>query len=166
MSNFTFLKGEWPELHEAAKRAETLALPDPRGACFYARRALELAVRWLYEHDPTLLPPYDAALNALLHESTFRDTVPREVWLKARLIKDLGNEAVHSRRELAPRDAEQAVRELFHFLYWLARTYTREGAASLAGVAWNAELLSLPMRRAAERKATTQAELQRLQADI
>ncbi|TDB85137.1 DUF4145 domain-containing protein, partial [Actinomadura sp. KC216] len=48
MSNFGFLKGEWPDLHDEAVRAERLANADPRAACFYARRTLELALNWLY----------------------------------------------------------------------------------------------------------------------
>lgn len=44
MSNFAFLQSEWPAVYEAARKAETAAHPDPRTACFYARRALELAV--------------------------------------------------------------------------------------------------------------------------
>ena len=43
-SNFSFLTDEWPALHDAADKAEVLAYSDPRAACFYARRALELAV--------------------------------------------------------------------------------------------------------------------------
>ncbi|HZQ45706.1 MAG TPA: hypothetical protein VFC07_01735 [Verrucomicrobiae bacterium] len=54
MSNFLFLKTEWPDLHDAATRAEALAHPDPRTACFYARRGLELIVHWLYKHDASL----------------------------------------------------------------------------------------------------------------
>jgi type I restriction enzyme R subunit len=50
MSNFGFLKGEWPELHASAVRGEVLALTDPRGACFYARRTLELANSWVCAH--------------------------------------------------------------------------------------------------------------------
>jgi hypothetical protein len=38
---------------EAAGKAEAAAHADPRTACFYARRALELAVAWAYKHDPT-----------------------------------------------------------------------------------------------------------------
>lgn len=44
MSHFAFLAPEWTEIHEAATRAETAALPDPRTACFHARRGLELIV--------------------------------------------------------------------------------------------------------------------------
>lgn len=65
MSNFAFLAAEWPELHEPACKAEALAYSDPRAACFDARRALELAVAWLYKHDAALKLPYQdkEALN-------------------------------------------------------------------------------------------------------
>ena len=51
MAHFEFLQLEWPALHEAAARAESLVYPDPRTACFHARRALELGVAWLYKQD-------------------------------------------------------------------------------------------------------------------
>ena len=57
MSNFAFLKAEWPELHDAASKAEALVYPDSRSSCFLARRALELAVHWLYKHDAALKLP-------------------------------------------------------------------------------------------------------------
>ena len=44
MSNFSFLQAEWPEVLEAADKAAAAVYSDPRTACFYARRALELAV--------------------------------------------------------------------------------------------------------------------------
>jgi type I restriction enzyme, R subunit len=77
MSNFTFLQAEWPDLHESAVKAEVLAYSDARSACFYARRALELAVHWLYKYDPALKLPYRENLSALIHEPTFRKAVDR-----------------------------------------------------------------------------------------
>ena len=44
---------------------------------------------------------------------------------KARIIKDLGNLAVHSRKPVRDCDAVQTVGELFHIAYWLAHTYAR-----------------------------------------
>jgi type I restriction enzyme R subunit len=44
MSNFAFLQIAWPAVYEAASKAEAAVYPDSRTACFYARRALELAV--------------------------------------------------------------------------------------------------------------------------
>jgi type I restriction enzyme R subunit len=51
------------------------------------------------------------------------------LFTKARLIKDLGNLAVHSTKKVAATDALTATRELFHLCYWLARTYGRSVAA-------------------------------------
>ncbi len=42
---FAFLPAEWPQGYKAAEKAQDAAFPDPRTACFYARRALELAPR-------------------------------------------------------------------------------------------------------------------------
>ena len=72
MSQFAFLNPEWPDVHDAAGKAESLAYPDPRTACFYARRALELALHWLYKHDPALKLPYREHLSALIQDQGFR----------------------------------------------------------------------------------------------
>ena len=44
MTHFAFLQREWPDVFDAAARSEAAVRADPRTACFYARRALELAV--------------------------------------------------------------------------------------------------------------------------
>ncbi|MBI3892854.1 MAG: DUF4145 domain-containing protein [Candidatus Wallbacteria bacterium] len=125
MSNFAFLTPEWPIIHEAASRAESLAYPDPRSACFYARHALELAVRWLYLADATLKMPYQDTLGALLHEPSFKLVAGDAIFGKTRVLTQLGNLAVHSQRPVRQLDAVTAVRELFHVSYWLAHTYAR-----------------------------------------
>jgi type I restriction enzyme R subunit len=125
MSNFKFLETEWSAIHEAATRVESLAHTDPRSACFYARRALELAVHWLYKHDPALKLPYQEHLSALIHEPTFRTVAGPAVFAKARVLKEVGNLAVHSHKPIRQLDAITATRELFHFCYWLAHTYAR-----------------------------------------
>src|SRR5437660_909949 len=91
MSQFSFLHTEWPDILDAASKAESLAFPDPRTACFYARRALELAVFWLYKSDSTLRLPYQQHLSALIHEPTFRTVVGPAILAKTRVIKELGN---------------------------------------------------------------------------
>ena len=97
MRNFAFLDHpEWLFLFESAAKAEELANSDARASCFYSRRTLELAVAWLYKHDKALRLPYQDNLSALIHEPTFRQTVGDALFTKARLIKELGNIAVHS----------------------------------------------------------------------
>lgn len=50
MSNFVFM-AEWPSLQGPAREAEGLIHSNPRGACFYARYALERTVYWARRHD-------------------------------------------------------------------------------------------------------------------
>jgi type I restriction enzyme, R subunit len=125
MSNFAFLTSEWKEIREAAFKAESMAIPDPRTACFYARRALELAVAWAYKYDRALKLPYTDNISALLHEPTFKQTAGDAVFNKAKVIVTLGNRAVHTGRSIPECDSLQAVKELFHFCYWFARLYGR-----------------------------------------
>lgn len=125
MSHFSFLQSEWPDVYGSAVRAERLVYADPRASCFYARRALELSIGWLYKHDASLRLPYQDHLSALIFEPTFRQTVGDAVFNKAKLLKDLGNTAVHSPKPIRQFDALTAVKELFHVCYWLTRTYAQ-----------------------------------------
>src|SRR3989475_7358776 len=123
MSQSIFLQREWSAVFDAAARAEAAVHADPRTACFYARRALELAVAWAYRYDGALKLPYQDNLSALIHEPSFKQTAGEAVFSKARVINTLGNRAVHSHRAIPMDDALVAVRELFHVTYWLAPTY-------------------------------------------
>jgi type I restriction enzyme, R subunit len=125
VGNFAFLEPEWPAVFEAAARSESALQADKRTACFYARRALEVAVAWAYKHDAALKLPYQDNLSALIHEPSFKEVAGEAVFSKARVINTLGNRAVHGHREIPPDDALVAVRELFHVAYWFARTYGR-----------------------------------------
>ncbi len=71
MSQFAFLRQVWAAVFDAARRAEAAVHGDPRTACFYARRALELAVDWAFKHDAAVRLPYQENLSALIHEPSF-----------------------------------------------------------------------------------------------
>ena len=167
MSNFTFLQPEWATLHESARKAERLVYADPRASCFYARRALELAVSWLYIHDSGLRLPYQDRLSALIHEPTFRQTVGDAVFNKARVIKDLGNLAVHSQRSMRQFDALTATKELFHVCYWLAHTYST-GAKPAAGLTFDPASVPKPSAVPTPAPVPTQTvdQLQRLEQEL
>jgi type I restriction enzyme R subunit len=188
-SNFGFLHSEWPQLFADGQRTEGLVIPDPRAACFYGRRTLELAVTWLYKSDSALKLPYQDNLSALIHEPTFKATVGQKIFIKAKLIKDLGNLAAHSHKPLQQLDSMTAVRELFHICFWLARTYS-EAEKPADGLTFNPLLLPKTSRvppqtlaqlqlletQLAEKdsrlselltgKAALDAELERLRAEI
>lgn len=161
MSQFAFLQGEWTAVFESASRAEAAVHADARTACFYARRALELAVSWAYKHDAVLKLPYQDNLSALIHEPSFKQTAGDPVFSKARVINTLGNRAVHSHGRVPESDALAAVRELFHVAYWFARTYGRVGRPA-PGLAFNPAMLPRP----AQTGGQTAEQLQALEARL
>ncbi len=137
MSNFEFLKAEFKPLFEPARGAEQLVHSDPRACCMRTRHALEQAVHWLYENDRDLRMPYDTSLGVLLTQPAFEKLLPPYVFDKARLIQRLGNQAVHGTGRIGSGDAMRLVRELFHVLFWLARTYTRASDPKAIEAAWD-----------------------------
>ncbi len=124
VSNFLFLQTHFPDFFNAAHDVEKNVAADPRAACFYARRALEIGLDWLYDHDQSLARPYDTTLAAMLNEWTFKELAPRPIWAKTRLLKDLGNRAVHDKTPVLAAEGVAAAREIFHVFFWLARTYS------------------------------------------
>ena len=125
-TNFGFLQSEWPQIYESAVKAESFVFPDPGTACIHARRTLELGMQWIFKSDATLKPPYQQNLSALVHEPTFMQVAGLPIQAKARVIIEHGNRAAHaSSRAVTQDNALAAVRELFHFTFWMARTYAR-----------------------------------------
>jgi type I restriction enzyme, R subunit len=178
-SNFSFLQAEWPDLHAEASRAELAALADPRTACFYARRTLELAVVWLFQAEGgpnngvggKLQMPYKPDLSAFLFEPSFKLLVGPALHAKMDVIRRQGNNAVHSARPISQHDAIAVLRELFQVAFWLARHYGRNVAARPApSLQFRADLLPRPADESAAQTAAqassqaTQAALQKLAA--
>jgi type I restriction enzyme R subunit len=165
VSQFAFLRREWPEVFDAAARSELLVHRDPRAACFYARRALELAIAWAFEYDPALRLPYQQNVSALIHEPSFKQTAGDAVFTKARVVNTLGNRAVHGARAIPADDAVAAVRELFHVAYWLVRTYAR-GERPAPDLAFDPARLTKPAPKEPQVPKQTQDQLRHLEASL
>lgn len=122
-SQYALIASQWPELHAEAVRVEQCALSDPRTACFYARRTIELLVEWVYDNDAQLQRPFGyGSLADLIFAPDFRDIAGEQI-RRFRLLKVLGNKAVHRVEPIQPRDAVTAASELFQVLRWLVLTY-------------------------------------------
>ncbi|MEV0807331.1 DEAD/DEAH box helicase family protein [Micromonospora sp. NPDC050200] len=161
MSNFAFLRAEWPELFDEALRAERLTVADPRVSCFYARRTLELALTWLFQADGSLTRPYRNDLQGMIYESSLRALVGNTLQAKMDIIRKRGNAAVHHKAPVKTGDSLPMVRELFHVLYWVARHYTRDQAAvPPSALAFNPDLIPRPVPAAVRQQS--QAELKTL----
>lgn len=166
MSNFAFLHPHWTGFLEDAREAERMAMRAPRTAAFYARRTLELGVRWVHDNDPEVRRPYDDNLKALIHASSFRNLLPHGLWDHIRYIWRLGNQAVHETRKITSQESVEGVRSLHNFLSWLATAYT-EGGATVPGfdpalIPDPAKIKELRLSKAAE----TQHQIQLLEARL
>lgn len=162
-TNFLFLSAEWPELSAAATKAEHLANTDPGTACFHARKTLEIAIDWIFRFDEELTRPYDNQLSSKLFDTGFKNNTPPNVFTKMILIKNIGNKAVHTQKVITSEEAVRVVRELFHVLFWLARSYTTGDVTQFDTVAWNdsavpGKQISLPINTFNQLKAIYEAE--------
>lgn len=162
MSNFTFLKAEWPHIFDDAYKTELFWQADPRISCFYARHALEQTVNWLFDYDRRLHRPYDAGLAALLNDRGLKGQIPPPVYHHAQVIRKVGNKAVHEKRAPKSPQALTIVKALYHVLYWLGRTYTQHDPASIP-TEFSEDRLPQPKPKP---KPITVAELQKYEAEL
>lgn len=124
-ANFDFLQGqaEYQLFASAAREAEQVLATSPAMAAMGARKALELAVKWVYSADNTIIMPYKDNLQALIHEPTFRFALDHNTWGKLPYIIKLGNLAVHTEKTIHYGDALLSLTGLFEFIQWLDYCY-------------------------------------------
>ena len=84
MSNFEFLKNtkEYALFAPAVMEAERVYASAPAMCAVGCRKALELAVKWVYSADNTMQMPYKDNLQSLIHEPSFRFSVDYNTWGK------------------------------------------------------------------------------------
>ena len=128
-SNFSFLTEHWAFLLDDARQVEGYALRDPRAAAIFARRTLERSLKWLFANDTALKAPYEKSLAAMIHEPTFATNIKQGLFHDIKFIHRLGNVAVHGDQTISSQESLKATVSLHTFLGWLARVYTRGGAA-------------------------------------
>lgn len=125
MTNFSFLqsKTEYALFAPACVEAEKIFASAPALCAVGCRKALELAVKWVYAADTTMKLPYKDNLQSLIHEPIFRFAVDSNTWGKFPFIIKLGNLAVHTERSVQKSDALAALRGLFEFVEWIDYCY-------------------------------------------
>ncbi len=122
MSNFTFIKTDFPKLFTDALEAEQLAFISPSATAIFCRSTLENAINWFYDHDANLTRPWRADLNALMHEHCFQSLFNQTLFGKLNLLRKTGNIAAHGKR-VSEQDALASLKYLFRFLRHLAIYY-------------------------------------------
>ncbi len=125
MTNFGFLKEkkEYALFSASAIEAERVYESSPAMCAVGCRKALELAVKWVYAADNTIRMPYRDNLQSLVHEESFRYAVDYQTWRKTQYIIKLGNMAVHTEKNIAKSDALMSLKGLFEFIQWIDYCY-------------------------------------------
>lgn len=124
-SNFAFLKNipEYQLFANACIEAENVLSTSAAMSAVGSRKAFELAVKWVYSADSTMVMPYKDNLQALIHEESFRNAVNPSTWNKLRYIIKIGNLAVHTSKDISRNDAVLSLAVLFEFIEWIDYCY-------------------------------------------
>ena len=125
MMNFSFLsqRTDYVLFAPTCMEAEKILSTAPAMCAVGCRKALELAVKWVYAADKTMKMPYKDNLQSLIHEPSFRFAVDSNTWGKLPFIIKLGNLAVHTERSVRPSDALASLKGLFEFVQWIDYCY-------------------------------------------
>ena len=125
MTNFLFLKDkkEYTMFSLACIEAEKIYYSSPAMCAVGCRKALELAVKWVYSADNTIKKPYKDNLKSLIYEDSFRSALNNNTWNRLPYIIKTGNLAVHTNRNIKSSDAVFALEGLFEFVEWIDYCY-------------------------------------------
>lgn len=127
-TNFDYLldKVEYTAFAAQAVEAEKSIAISPATCAILSRRALELAVRFVFSYDADLKLPYQDNVSSLIHERTFRNIIEPRLFPMLKYTIHLGNIAVHTNNNIKRDEAVIALRDLFEFCDWIDYSYSRE----------------------------------------
>ena len=127
-TNFDYLleKKEYSGFAMQAIEAEKSIAISPATCAILSRRALELAVRFVFSYDADLKLPYRDNISSLIHEHTFRDIIEPKLFPMLKYTIHLGNIAVHTNNNIKRDEAVIALRDLFEFCDWIDYSYSKE----------------------------------------
>lgn len=126
--NFSFLKKHklYDSFSGACIEAEKGLVVSYASTAILTRRALELAVKWVFSYDEELNAPYQDNLATLIHDYNFRSIIDVNLFPMLKYIQQLGNKAVHTSTPVTREEAILALRNLFEFISWIDYCYSEE----------------------------------------
>lgn len=127
MTNFDFLLSmtEFGAFAEAAVAAERIYAIDAAACVLNCRKAMELAVKWVYTAESGL-DPYQSKLAVMINSTEFRNIVGVDIWQRLDYIRVKGNDAAHSSAKITEAQAMLCLENLFVFLDFVAYCYGTE----------------------------------------
>ena len=130
--NFEFLrnKKQFEYFSSQCFEAEKSIIVSPATCAILSRRALELAVKWVYANDSELVLPYQDNISSLIHNESFHELIDSNMFNILRYIINLGNVAVHTNKLISREEAILALHNLHQFVSWIDYCYADEYTAT------------------------------------
>jgi type I restriction enzyme R subunit len=127
MSQFDFLEAYpyFEEVRRVCREAEQSIAVSNATCALQSRRALEVAVKWMYRYDKGLTVPYDDRLSALIHDVQFKTLIDSRLFPRLKFVILLGNKAAHTAKAMRRDETELSLKNLYDFVRWLAFTYAK-----------------------------------------
>ncbi len=125
MSNFEFLNNNenFKSFSNSCIEAEKSILVSPATTAILSRRALELAVKWVYTFDSDLTLPYQDNISSLIHNNSFIELINYEMLQLLKYVIKLGNVAVHTNANIKREEAILSLHNLYQFINWINYCY-------------------------------------------
>lgn len=123
MSNFQFLKPNWPSLYSKMQTAQERVFTEPVSAASYCRLVLEESLHLLFDLEH-FEKPFNTELVNLLEEESLKSVIPAHVLPGLHIVRKTGNNASHYGNRVTGKDALISIKYIFPFLKWFALTYS------------------------------------------
>ncbi len=126
MSNFEFLQKEeiFKTFADECVESEKSIAINTVTTAIMTRRALELAVKWMYANDKELVVPYQDNISTLIHDITFKNIIDGRLFNEIKYIVKLGNFAVHNNKKISRDEVVLSLNYLFNFCKWMQYSYS------------------------------------------
>ncbi len=132
MTNFDFLLSTpaFASFANVSIAAEKIYSIDSSASVINCRKAMEIAIKWMYSVDDALSMPWDDKLVSLLNTGEFRDIVGDQLMIRLDYIRKLGNNAVHNSSNISKEQAALCLQNLWIFMDFIAYCYGQDYTSS------------------------------------
>lgn len=123
-SNFDFIiDNRLLDIKNSCIEAEKGLTITATTSAIMSRKALEMAVKWVYGVDGELSVPYQQTLGTLIYDIDFKNIIDPVLLKKIIYIQKLGNQAVHSNTKISKQEALLSLKNLHDFMLWITYLY-------------------------------------------
>jgi tRNA A37 threonylcarbamoyladenosine biosynthesis protein TsaE len=128
MSNFIFLKAEYPPMAQYLMQAEEYVWSDPKSSLVKSRMFAEILVYELYKQLNLKIPTVNKGkeeenIYPLINEFAFKNNLNSIIWSKIDFIRRISNRGAHHKKTLKDNDSINVLKECFEVSQWFVNTF-------------------------------------------